>query len=101
VTQQIYCIHDACANAYLKLMFSPNQGLILRSLVDELSRPDSDFLRHPDDYTLFLMGEWDDVTGDIKPLTTPKKIGRINEFIPNNTPSTESDRDSEETVTKQ
>lgn len=92
---KVFSLYDSAAQAFTKPVFAQNQGLVLRSVVDELSNPHSELYKHAMDYTLYEIAEWDDVKGEIKPHPVNVKIGNLNEFIPkNNYSASQSDKPS-------
>ncbi len=77
--QKIYTVYDEKAGAFLPPFFVSAEGLALRAFKDCVNAPEHQFGKHPADYTLFRMGEWDDVTGDFQ-LTDRKSLGNGVEF---------------------
>lgn len=63
---KIFTIHDAAANAYLPPFCLPEQGMAMRTFGDCINDPKHQFSLHPSDYTLFRIGYWDDISGEIK-----------------------------------
>lgn len=61
----IYTVYDSKADAYLKPFFSQSNGAAIRSLTDTVNSGDNNNMitSHPEDYSLFLIGEWDESTG--------------------------------------
>lgn len=57
-------IFDEKAAAYLKPFYEVSKGSALRSLMDVLDDPKHPFSRHSADYTLYLLGRFDDLTGE-------------------------------------
>lgn len=60
---KIYTVYDAKAEAYLTPFFAMTNGLALRSFSDAVKDPEHPFCKYAEDYTLFLIGEYDDKTG--------------------------------------
>lgn len=59
----IFTIRDAALDAYLQPFFSPTKGAAIRSLTEAANDPKHEFSRHSKDYTLYLIGSYDDNTG--------------------------------------
>lgn len=57
---KVFCIRDKMAEAAMKPLFMENENIAKRSFMDSLTAADSPWSEHPEDYTLFLIGEWDD-----------------------------------------
>lgn len=58
-------VKDRAADAYGRPMFVPSVGVAIRSFSDEVNRddPENQLNRHPDDFDLYELGEFDDNTG--------------------------------------
>lgn len=74
-----YTIYDSKVEAYMKPFFAMSDGDALRSFVDAINSPDSPFFRHPDDYTLFQIGVYDDTHAELK-STTAVSLGCAIQF---------------------
>lgn len=70
--KKVFSIFDEKAEAYLNPFYLDTTGLAIRAITDCVNDPNHQFARHPADYTLFQLGEWDDTTGhfnaDKRPL---------------------------------
>lgn len=73
--QFIYSIHDNKANAYLPPFFLHNKNMAIRTFSDAVQDEGHAFNRHPDDYSLWEIGEFDDTTGEIIYHTPHKALG--------------------------
>lgn len=60
---QVYSLYDAAIGAYAKPFFMQSVGQALRGLKDLLADHNSEVAKHPEDYILFKLGEFDDETG--------------------------------------
>ena len=74
----IVSIHDTATQAFGRPVFTHSSGQAIRSFTDEVNREDagSDLYKHPDDFTLYLLGEFDDSTGHMQSLATPSVLIR-------------------------
>lgn len=63
--QIIFAIHDGKAMAYLPPFFLHSEGMAKRSFGDCIADENHQFGKHPEDYTLFKIGEFDDARGVI------------------------------------
>lgn len=63
---EIFAVYDAAVQAYHQPFFSPTKGAAVRALSDALQDPASTFAKHAEDYTLFILGTWDDTDGSIE-----------------------------------
>lgn len=62
-----YAIYDRKALIYHMPYFAITNAVAVRTLSDAVSDPNSTFSRHPNDYVLYDVGEFDDSNGLFKP----------------------------------
>lgn len=60
--QRVFTIYDSKSEAYLQPFFMLTDGQARRAIEDCVNDPGHQFGRHPEDYTLFFLGTWDDST---------------------------------------
>jgi len=75
-----FSIFDAAAEAYLPPMFMKTKGMAIRSFADAVNQEDSPFHQHADDYTLFLIGSFDEQSGLFIPVT-PDSMGNALQYL--------------------
>lgn len=65
----VVSVYDSAAGAYNRPFYVPSTGLAVRSFRDEVNRnaEDNSMFRHPGDYTLELLGTFDDSSGLLTP----------------------------------
>lgn len=58
----VVVVRDSAADVYATPWFTSSAGMAIRSFVDEVNResPDNMLFRHPEDFTLFSIGTYDD-----------------------------------------
>lgn len=66
----VFAVKDRALDAFMRPWFAQSTGQAIRAFSDELNRPDSDMNKHPDDYDLWHIGEFNDNSGF---LTKPEK----------------------------
>lgn len=71
---EIFTIHDGKAHAYITPFFLPTNEMAIRSFIDGLNNPEHAFNRHPEDYTLFHIGQYFVDTAEIN-AHTPVSLG--------------------------
>ena len=77
----IYSIYDSAAKAYMSPFFMHNHGLAIRAFSDQVnSQQENQIKNHPEQFTLFMIAEYNDQSGYITPLETPAPLGKGNEF---------------------
>ena len=64
-----FAVYDQKAEAYLRPFFTKTRGQAIRGFVDAVNDPNHEFNKHPDDYTLFYLGEFDETKGELSPAT--------------------------------
>ena len=62
----ICSIRDSKADAWLTPMHFQSSAHALRAFGDIVNDATSDFAKHPEDYTIYKIGEFNDETGQIK-----------------------------------
>lgn len=69
----IYAVHDLAVDAYGMPFFLNSKGEAMRSFTDEVnsSNANSAIAKHPEDYVLFELGEYDEKSGTITPHEKP------------------------------
>lgn len=77
---KIYSIKDSKAAAYGTPFFQPTRGLALRAFIDLSMDSQSMPAKHPSDFALFELGEFDQLTGMIT-YSEPEFLGYAADFI--------------------
>ena len=78
---KIFTVRDVKAEAYLNPFVMRSKGEAIRGFSDEVARKDSAIGAHPADYILFLIGEFDDQTGEITRYAAPENCGVGSDFL--------------------
>ena len=78
---KIFSIHDSAAGAYLAPFFLHAEGIAIRTFTDCINDPEHAFGRHPKDYNLMVLGEFDDNNGEITIYQTQKPLGNGLSFV--------------------
>lgn len=70
-------VRDAKSEVWMAPMFVRTKGEALRSFVDEVNSDPSKsaIAAHPEDYTLFYLGTFDQLTGLLVPAVQPESLG--------------------------
>jgi len=77
----IFTIHDKAAGAYLPPFILHAEGIAIRTFTDCINDTNHAFSKHPADYTLLMIGTFDDMNGDITKLQTHKPLGNGLSFV--------------------
>lgn len=66
-------VHDGAVGAFMQPLFCRSLAEARRAFVDAVMDPKMEFGKHPADYHLFHIAEWDDA-GTLTPLPAPVKL---------------------------
>lgn len=67
-------IRDQKAEAWLNPMFFLARAQAVRSFQDAVNGREGDIAKHPEDYTLFHLGYFDQLTGEVE-VIAPTSLG--------------------------
>lgn len=73
--QRIFSIYDSKTMAYMQPFFSVSKGAAIRALTDLLQDETHPISKHPEDYTLFELGEFNDNDATFNMESTPVSLG--------------------------
>lgn len=82
----IYAVRDLKSNSFTFPHFNNTHGQAIRAFGDLVRNPKSVIAAHPEDYSLFHLGEFDDESGAVKSLPVPVSLASAIEFVPVNGP---------------
>lgn len=71
---KVFTIYDSKVGAFKAPFLAQSKGQALRDWTDAVNDPKMAFHKHPEDYTLFELGEYDDQTGQYHNLVAPLSI---------------------------
>lgn len=74
MTNKIYSIYDEKAEIFSTPFFSMNDNMAIRSFQDLANDPSSTIYKHPEDYKLYELGEFEDQSGKTIPVDPPRFI---------------------------
>lgn len=83
MVKNIYVIYDSKAGLYNTPFFMLNDAVALRSFTDLAQDKSTDVGRHPEDFTLYKIGLYDDVSADIKLSKPAETMCRAIEVVSN------------------
>lgn len=78
--QKIFVVHDSKVEAYAQPFCAQSTGSAIRSFGDEVNRKDTALAAHPEDFTLFEIGEYDEHRGEIRMYEIKKSLGLALDF---------------------
>ena len=77
----IYAIKDA-KSSFMPCIVDVNDATAIRNFENSVRRVDSLLASHPNDFGFFKLGVYDDNTGVITPLETPKMLCDASQCLP-------------------
>lgn len=75
---QMFAIFDKKAVSYMEPFCMHQKGQAIRACEDLVKNPQTMMSKHPADFALFHIGQFDDASGIITPLSAPQ---HIEEFV--------------------
>jgi len=66
MTLNLYTVFDEKAAAYLQPFFAPTDGVAIRNFTAAIADTEHSFARHAEDYTLWLVGTFDQADGSLE-----------------------------------
>lgn len=81
----VMAVFDRAVGAFGRPIFVPAPGAGIRSFQDEVNRVADDNLmnRHPDDYELFELGQFEESTGLFTLLDRPRQVALGKQLVTN------------------
>ena len=76
---KLYCIKDECVG-FVPPMAMENDNVAKRSFEHICSAPDSLYQTRPQDYSLYCVGDFNNVTGEIVPLL-PFRVCEASDYV--------------------
>lgn len=81
--QYIVSVKDRAAEVYTRPFFVPHRNVAVRDFTDEINRAaaDNPLNKHPDDFDLYLLGQFDDTVGSFIREGAPTVLVRGKDVI--------------------
>lgn len=73
---KLFALRDSATNQYGNVMTFVAPGQALRTIADEMRNNESPLGKHPSDFEIYELGEYDVETGMIEPQT-PRSVARL------------------------
>ena len=70
---KMFSVYDHGARAFITPFFLPTIEMAKRVFIECSNAPTHQFCKYAEDYDLFLLGEWDDATGEYQ-ANKPHKL---------------------------
>jgi len=81
MVSKVYTVYDCKSEIYLTPFQRSTRGQCIRDFTDTVCDPKSQFNKHPEDYTLFEIGTYDDLSGVFEMYEAKVSIGCAREFL--------------------
>lgn len=79
--QKVFGVYDSKAEAYLQPWFAITAGAAIRAFSDAVNEGKSPLCKHPEDYILYELADFDDATGDFVRDGNVKMLGVGSSYI--------------------
>jgi len=77
---KVFAVYDQAVKQYLRPFQMNTLAEATRGWIDVVNDPKTDFHKHPADYTLFHIAEYDESTGMFRNLDCPEVVGSALKF---------------------
>lgn len=77
----LVAVRDQKAEFFLPPFFIESKGLAIRAFSDAVNDASTPVSKHPEDYSLYQLGEFDSVTGKITGFDAPLHLCNATEFV--------------------
>lgn len=78
---EAYAVHDSAVGAYNRPMFFRSRGEAVRSFQQACNTPEAGFLSHPEHYSFWLIGLFDEATGVLSATDLARVCGAVDFVI--------------------
>jgi len=77
----VYAVFDTKSGAFASPFVMPTHAMAIRGFADHCKDPNSMAGKHPLDFALFHIGEYEDSNGVLAPQVPPVSLGLASEFL--------------------
>ena len=77
----VFTVRDEKAEAFLTPFYLPTEALAKRAMVDCVNDSNHGFNKHPEDYSLWALGSFDDMSGKHEILDNPKHVFNLVDLV--------------------
>ncbi len=78
---EIFDIFDSATGSYARPFFMLSKGEATRAFVDIINDETTSIHKHPEDFTLFHLGAFNQETAEFKILLTPSSMGKAIQYV--------------------
>lgn len=80
-SKKVFAVYDSKVQAYMNPFCMETSGQAIRGWIDAVNDEKTAFNRHPDDFTLFELGIYDEQSGTFENLHTPISHGTALKYL--------------------
>lgn len=77
----VVSVYDSKVSAFATPFFVRSRGEALRSFEDACGDEKLPFRAHPEDYALYIVGEFEDSAGMLMPMDAPYRLCAASDFV--------------------
>lgn len=77
----VYSVFDSKVGAYMNPIFLRSNGEAIRCFEASVNSKDHIFAANPEDYTLFHLGIWDEISAQFDTMLTPISLGVAIQYV--------------------
>jgi len=78
---KVFSIYDSNAEVFLPPFYFQNKGEAIRVFSDTVQDSSTQLCKHPEDFTLFMLGDFDNSNAKYTSLQTPVSLGLALDFV--------------------
>lgn len=78
---KVFSIHDVKAQVFSNPFYMGHDGQALRSFADLVNDEKSSINKHPEDYKLYGLADYDDISGAFVSYEVPKFLANASDFV--------------------
>jgi hypothetical protein len=98
---EIFSVFDRKAKAFIPPFFLPNRNMALRVFTDSVNDPEHQFHAHPEDYSLFHLGDFDQESGLIDSFSSIDLVANAMNVVNSNPPVTSTEGTQPDGISEQ
>lgn len=72
---KMFAVYDSKAETFLNPFFMQSRGLAIRAFNTTAQDQRTEIAKYPGDFTLFELGDWSEVTGQLDPYPVQENLG--------------------------
>lgn len=78
---KVFSVYDSKSETYGRPFCAKTKGEAIRDFTDVANNKDNNIGKYPTDFALFHLGDFDDNSGVVTPLSVPVSLGLAQEFV--------------------